>query len=249
LETRVYGGRREVAVSLAGEIAALIRERSARGRVAVLGLATGRTPIGVYAELVRLHREDGLDFAGVVAFNLDEFEGMGPDNPGSFSRFLHQHLFDHVNLDPARIYMLPGEAPHASAAAEAYEAQIRDAGGIDLQILGVGLNGHVGFNEPGTEPDSRTRRVELHEVTRARYAESLAGESPTHALTMGIATILEARSLRLLALGAGKADIVASLLHGRPRAEVPASLLRDHPDLRLLMDEEAAPQAIAEDPA
>ncbi|MEM7306677.1 MAG: glucosamine-6-phosphate deaminase [Planctomycetota bacterium] len=242
MELRVFGERREAELALAREIAELVRLRRDEGRGAVLGLATGRTPVGVYAELVRMHREEGLDFARVVTFNLDEFEGVSADAPGSFRRFMHEHLFAHVNLAPECVHLLRSDLTGAAAAAhcEEYEAAIRDAGGIDLQVLGVGLNGHVGFNEPGSPRDSRTRRVELHPVTRRSYSDGLGEEAPTHALSMGIATILEARRLRVLALGAHKADIVAELLRGEPRAEVPASLLHGHPDVRLLTDPEAA---------
>ena len=243
----VYGKRSEAEAALAREVRDLIRERNAKGRKAVLGLATGRTPVGVYAELVRMHHEEGLDFSGVITFNLDEFEGLPDDHPGSFKRFMREQLFGHINLGGQNIHLLPGNADNPEEACIAYEDAIQEAGGIDLQILGVGLNGHIGFNEPGSARDSRTRRVELHAVTRGSYAESLGCEAPTHALTMGIGTILEARQLRILALGTRKADIVAELLRGEPREEIPASFIQGHADARILVDEAAAPAAIAGD--
>ena len=235
---------------LADEIAELVRAGAAAGRRVVLGLATGRTPLGVYAELVRRHRAEGLSFAHVVTFNLDEFEGLAPDDPGSFRRFMADALFDHVDLDPANTHLLPSDAgaDHERACA-AFDAAIAAAGGIDLQVLGVGLNGHVGFNEPGSPADSRTRRVALHPVTRESYAASLGREAPTHALTMGIATIAAARRLRILALGDAKAPIVAEVLRGEPRVEVPATLLNGHADARLLLDEAAAAALTPEESA
>ena len=237
----MFESGREAEVSLAQELAQLVRSRTAQGRPCVLGLATGRTPVGTYAELVRMHREEGLDLSGVVTFNLDEFEGLDPRDPGSFRAFMAEHLFDHVNVSPANIHLLPSDAgADWERACAAFEQAIRDAGGIDLQVLGVGLNGHIGFNEPGSAADSRTRRVTLDPVTRESYARSLGRPAPTHALTMGIGTILEARSLRAIVLGAHKASIVAELLDGAPRPEVPASYLHGHPDVRLMADLAAA---------
>jgi glucosamine-6-phosphate deaminase len=238
MEVQVFATAHEADLALAGEIAGLVR--AGAGRV-VLGLATGRTPLGVYAELARMHRAEGLSFREVVTFNLDEFDGLAADDPGSFRVFMHEHLFDHVDLDPANVHLLPADAGACGAAACAeFEAAIRAAGGIDLQVLGIGLNGHVGFNEPGSPADSRTRRVALHPVTRRSYGASLGRAAPTHALTMGIATIREARALRVLAFGRSQAELVARFFAGEPRAELPATLLRDHPDARVLVDAAAA---------
>jgi len=245
MELSVHPDARHAERKLALSIARGIRGAAERGERFTLGLATGRTPLGVYRELARMHREEGLSFAGVTTFNLDEFDGLAPDDPSSFRRFMTERLFELVDLDPAAVHLLPSDAADPAAACAEFEAAIRAAGGIDLQVLGIGLNGHVGFNEPGSLASSRTRRVALHPVTRRSYGDSLGRVAPTHALTMGIATIREARALRILALGSAKADIVAELLDGPPREEVPATLLRDHPDLRLIVDEPAAAKARA----
>lgn len=238
LRLEVFPTARAAELELAREVAALVR---ARGRV-VLGLAAGATPVGAYAELVRLHRAEGLSFAGVVAFHLDELEGLPPGDPRAFGAFLRAHLLDHIDLEPGNVHLLPGDAGSAgtAAACAAYEAEIRAAGGIDLQVLGLGANGHVGFNEPGSPRGSRTRRVGLHPETRAPYDAVAGAGAPTHALTMGVATILAARKLRMLALGERKAAVVAELFRGAPRAELPATFLREHPDARLLADAAAA---------
>lgn len=235
MELRAFEERRAAEVAVAAEIAALVRDAGRAGGRCALGLATGSSPLGVYAELARLHREEGLSFAGVEIFHLDEFAGIGPDHPASFRRFLRAGFLDAVDADPRRVHLLAGERP-AEEVCPAYEAEIRAAGGIDLQILGLGVNGHVGFNEPGSERGSRTRRVELHPVSRAACAASLGREPPAHALTLGIATILEARRLRLLAFGAHKAEVVAALLAGARGRELPASFLRGHPDALLCAD-------------
>lgn len=237
VRSQVFTDRRQAELALAEELAALVRAKP----TAVLGLATGRTPVGVYRELVRMHGEVGLDFSRVVTFNLDEFEGLAPDHPASFRRFMNEHLFDGVNLAPGNTHLLRSDlAPDAAAVHCAdFEERIHAAGGIDLQVLGIGLNGHIGFNEPGSSVDSRTRRIALHPVTRASYEESLGVAAPSHALTMGVATILAARSIRVLAFGARKRAIVRRLLAGDVSSDVPATFLHGHGDVRLLLDAEA----------
>ncbi|MFZ5815147.1 MAG: glucosamine-6-phosphate deaminase [Bacillota bacterium] len=205
---------------------------------AVLGLPTGATPKGFYRALAA----SGLSLAGVTTFNLDEYVGLPREHPESYYTYMKQHLFDHVDLRPENCHLPDGMAADAAAECRRYEEAIRAAGGIDLLLLGLGLNGHIGFNEPGTPWDSRTRKVALAEETRqanARFFDN-PDEVPTHALTMGIGTILEARRILLLASGAAKAAIVREMLEGVPRVEVPATALQTHPAVTVLLDKEAA---------
>ena len=208
----------------------------------VLGLATGGTPVGCYRELVRRHREEGLDFSRVTTFNLDEYVGLPPGHAQSYHRFMREQLFDHVNLDPARTHLPNGLATDPAAHAAAYEEAIRQAGGIDLQLLGIGHNGHIAFNEPGASLDSRTRVVRLREETieaNGRFFDDPA-DVPRTAVTMGIGTILEARRLVLLATGQDKAEAVWRALRGPIHGEHPASMLRTHPDVTFVLDRAAA---------
>ena len=229
---------------VAAEIARLIRERAAQGRTAVLGLATGSTPTGVYEELVRLHREQQLSFRNVITFNLDEYWPMQPDRLQSYVRFMNEHLFDHVDVDRANVHipdgtLAPGEVNEACAA---YECAIREAGGIDLQLLGIGRTGHIGFNEPGSPRDSRTRRITLDRVTRMDAASDFFGEwnVPRQALTMGVGTILAARRILLVAFGEGKAPIVRQSIEGPVTPSVAASFLQQHGGTEFVLDEAAA---------
>ena len=238
--TFVVEDAREAARAIAAEVAALIRESANP----VLGLATGHTPISTYEELVALHRERGLSFAGVTTFNLDEYVGLPDGHPASFRAFMERHLFDAVDLDPTRTFF-PRPASSGEETVQngtAYEQAIREADGIDLQLLGLGRNGHVAFNEPGSTRDSRTRVVELSESTRGANARDFpeGEEVPRAAMTMGIATILEARRLRVLAFGAHKSEVVARLLTDEIGPGVPATFLREHPDVELWIDPAAA---------
>lgn len=239
VRTLVVGHAREAARQVAAEIAGLVTERPE----CALGLATGHTPIATYAELVELHHA-GLDFGRVRTFNLDEYEGLGPAHPGSFRAFMTQHLFEPAGFDPKRTCFPVGRTldEDAALAAARFEAAIADAGGIDLQLLGIGGNGHIAFNEPGAARASRTRRVELAEFTRNANARDFPAGSvvPRHAMTMGIGTILETRRLRVLAFGEHKAEIVRRTLHDPVGPEVPATFLREHPDVVLWLDEAAA---------
>lgn len=207
----------------------------------VLGLATGSTPIGLYAELVELHRREGLDFARVATFNLDEYYGLDADDPRSYKRFMWEHLFSQVNLDRGRTHVPCGSARDPEAECIRYEQMIQAAGGIDLQVLGIGLNGHIGFNEPGSAPDSRTRVVRLADQTvQVNRAKTDAEELPMFAMSMGIGTIMEARQIMLLADGDAKADIVRQALQGPVTCDVPASLVQRHPDVTVFLDRPAA---------
>ncbi|MFN0007829.1 MAG: glucosamine-6-phosphate deaminase [Planctomycetota bacterium] len=223
--------REEAEAELAREVAALVRER----RRVVLGLATGDTPSGLYRELARQRREEGLDFAEVVTFNLDEYLDLPSGHPASFSRWMLERVFEPLGIAGANRHV-----PAADCAA--YERSIREAGGIDLQILGIGRNGHIAFNEPPSFRDSRTREVRLHAWTREDAVPMFGGlaEVPTRAVTMGIGTILDAKRIRVLAFGPRKAEIVRRALEGPIDPEVPASFLRDHADLRIWLDREAA---------
>jgi glucosamine-6-phosphate deaminase len=222
----------DVAREVAMRIARLVRERAAEGRHCVLGLATGSTPIGVYRELIRMHHEDGLSLAHVVTFNLDEYYPMAPDSVHSYHRYMWENFFDHVDIPRPSIHLPRGDlAPHEIAAhVREYEERIAAAGGIDFQILGIGKTGHIGFNEPGSSAESRTRKVILDLITRRDAAADFFGEEnvPREAITMGIATILGAREIAILATGEHKAAIVRRAVEGDIDMEVAATFLQRH---------------------
>ncbi len=232
-----------LAEGVARRIADLIRARAVEGRQAVLGLATGSTPVGVYRELVRMHRDEGLSFANVETFNLDEYWPMDPTSIHSYRRFMAEHLFDLVDLDPARCHVLPGNIPkeQVDSACLDYEARIRAAGGIDIQLLGIGKTGHIGFNEPGSGIDSRTRLITLDAVTRRDAAADFFGEAnvPRQAITMGVASILEAREILLLATGEHKATILRRAVEGEIDHAVAATFLQRHGNATIYADQAA----------
>ena len=210
----------------------------------VFGLATGRTPIPLYEELARLTAAKRLDWSKATTFNLDEFAGLAPEDPGSYRRFMEDHLFRHTNLDPARINFLAGTADPDEECVR-YERAIAAAGGIDIQILGIGTNGHIGFNEPDRGLESHTHRVRLREETRRSNADLFGGDInrvPTEALSMGMAAILQARSVLLLAHGESKAGCIERVVNGPLTTELPASFLQLHPDVDLILDDAAASQ-------
>jgi glucosamine-6-phosphate deaminase len=219
-------------------IAALIRSRPH----AVLGLATGSTPLRTYEELIRLHQEEGLDFSQLTSFNLDEYVGLGPTHPQSYRYFMQHHLFDHLNIRPAHTHVPDGRALDLAASCRLYEERIRDAGGIDLQLLGIGSDGHIAFNEPGSSLGSRTRVKTLAGETlrdNARFFGS-ADKVPRLAITMGVGTILEARCCLLIAYGENKADAIQKSVEGPVTAQVTASALQLHRDVTVIIDELAA---------
>jgi glucosamine-6-phosphate deaminase len=208
----------------------------------VLGLATGGTPLGTYQELIRLHREEGLDFSQVTSFNLDEYVGLGPAHPQSYRYFMQHHLFDHINIGPSRVHVPDGRALDFAASCRLYEERIREAGGIDLQLLGVGSDGHIAFNEPGSSLGSRTRVKTLAGETlrdNARFFGSL-DKVPRLAITMGVGTILEARCCLLIAYGANKADAIRNTIEGAVTSQVTASALQLHREVIVVIDEQAA---------
>jgi len=228
----------EIAVASARIFAEEIR----RNPAIILGLATGSTPVGMYNELIRLHKEDGLDFSGVISFNLDEYLGLAPDHRQSYRYFMDNNLFNHINIDKSNTHILDGLSRHPERVCREFEEDINKAGGIDLQLLGIGGNGHIAFNEPGCGLDSRTGIVNLTEKTikdNGRFFEN-ASDVPRQALTMGIATILEAKKIVLLAVGEAKAVAVAEAVKGSVSSKVPASYLQYHSDCTFIIDEEAA---------
>jgi glucosamine-6-phosphate deaminase len=207
----------------------------------VLGLPTGNTPIGMYKQVVAECKQEYHCFRDVVTFNLDEYVGIPRDHPGSYFSYMQQHLFSHVDIDPKNTYIPNGRAPDLKVECERYERTIKNAGGLALTFLGLGSNGHIAFNEPGTPFDSRTHAVALSESTRKSNAAFFLDQPvPTHAITMGIATILESREIILLASGVKKRDAIARLRSGQQSVDFPASALWVHPNVRVLVDEAAA---------
>jgi len=244
IRTVVVEDHEDIARLVANRIATLIGERNASGEQTVLGLATGSTPIGVYRELIRMHKEDGLSFADVVTFNLDEYYPMPKDSIHSYHRFMWENLFSHIDIKPENVHIPPGDLPRQDVeeAAQRYELAIERAGGIDFQILGIGKTGHIGFNEPGSGADSRTRLVTLDTVTRRDAAADFFGEEyvPREAVTMGVATILGAREIAIIATGEHKSSIVKRAVEGDIDVEVAATFLQRHPNTTFYVDHSAA---------
>jgi glucosamine-6-phosphate deaminase len=234
----------DVARRIAGRMAEVIRDRHRAGRNAVLGLATGSTPIGIYRELIRLHRDEGLDLSRVVTFNLDEYYPMASDSLHGYQRFMRENFFEHVNVDPRHVHIPRGDLPRDAIEAHGrdYEQAIHEAGGIDFQILGIGQTGHIGFNEPGSSATSRTRLVALDTITRRAAAADFFGAEnvPVEAITMGVGTILEAREIVLVATGEHKAAIVKRAVEGGIDHEVAATYLQRHPNATVYLDAAAA---------
>lgn len=208
----------------------------------VLGLATGGTPVGIYEQLVAWYNKDDLDFAEVTTINLDEYCGLPRSHPESYWSFMHRHLFDHVNVAEECVHLPDGNNPDAAAECAAYDAVIQSAGGVDLQLLGIGHDGHIGFNEPGAAFELGTHCVNLTEATIEANKRFFAhrDEVPRQAYTMGIKTIMQARKVLLAASGADKAEILYKALYGPVTPELPASILQLHPDLTVVLDEGAA---------
>jgi glucosamine-6-phosphate deaminase len=244
IRTIVVDDHQHIARLVANRIATLITEKQAAGERTVLGLATGSTPIGVYRELIRMHREEGLSFRGVITFNLDEYFPMRGESIHSYRRFMWENLFSQIDIDPRSVHIPQGEVAREDVDDECrrYEDAIARAGGIDFQILGIGKTGHIGFNEPGSGAESRTRLVMLDAVTRRDAAADFFGEDfvPREALTMGIATILEAREIAILATGEHKAPIVQRAVEGEIDVEVAATFLQHHPNTTFYVDRAAA---------
>lgn len=238
MEIVVTSARLSASASAAAFIAGVVRRKPDT----VLGLATGSTPLALYAELVRLHVQEGLDFSRCTSFNLDEYIGLAATHRASYRRFMDENLFSQINLPAERIHIPDGMARDVRQHCLDYEAAIRGAGGIDVQVLGIGTDGHIGFNEPTSSLSSRTRIKTLTQRTMRDNARFFSDgeEVPRHVITMGIGTILETRSVVLLAFGEEKAAAVAEMVEGPLTAMVPASALQLHPEAKIFLDEAAA---------
>lgn len=241
---KIWDDSKSASRHVARAIANLIRERQEDGKKAVLGLATGSSPIQVYAELVRMHREEGLSFKNVITFNLDEYYPMQPNAEQSYVQFMNEHLFDHVDIIRENIHIPDGTIPMEKVEdfCERYEKLIDYHGGIDIQLLGIGRTGHIGFNEPGSWENSTTRMVRLDGLTRKDAIKDFGSEEnvPYRAITMGIASIFKARKIYIMAWGSHKASIVKEAVEGDISPAIPATFLQEHPNVRFHIDEPAA---------
>jgi len=244
IDTRVFRSSNIASKAIADRIAQVIREKARKNRKCVLGLATGSSPKGVYKELIRLHNEEGLSFKNVVTFNLDEYYPMKDGTLQSYWRFMHEQFFDHIDISPENIHIPNGTLgiDEARAYCDSYETAIQEAGGLDLQILGIGRTGHIGFNEPGSGANSLTRLITLDNLTRIDAAKDFFGleHVPKKAITMGVGTILNAKEIILMAWGEGKASIIRETLEDHITDQVPATYLQTHANCTFYLDEEAA---------
>lgn len=240
----VYASQQEASAQVAQRIASIIKDKQAKGENAVLGLATGATPIKVYKELIRLHREEGLSFENVVTFNLDEYYPMQPTAEQSYVAFMDKNLFSHVNIPRENINIPDGtlRAEEIQAYCEAYEQKISKLGGLDIQLLGIGRTGHIGFNEPGSAPNSGTRLVTLDDLTRRDASRDFGGKEnvPTKAITMGVGTIFKAKEIVLMAWNEKKAEIVKKAVEGEISSDIPATYLQMSDHVEFILDEDAA---------
>ena len=244
LPVTVYDNQQEAAIAVARRIAKLIRDKAAKNEKTILGLATGVTPVGIYAELVRLHREEGLSFSNVITFNLDEYYPMQPNSAQSYVTFMNDNLFNHIDIDRDNVHIPDGtlHLEEVPAFCLDYEQQITKLGGLDLQILGIGRTGHIGFNEPGSAPNSGTRLVTLDDLTRNDASRDFGGKQnvPTKAVTMGIGTIFKAREIILMAWSQKKAPIIKKAVEGEISGEVPATYLQLSDHVEFVLDAAAA---------
>ncbi len=240
----VFDDAQSASLAVAHEIADLITLKQSEGLPCVLGLATGSSPVKVYKELVRLHKEEGLSFKNVITFNLDEYYPMEKNDPQSYWHFMHKHLFDHIDINPANIHIPNGtiEKSKIREYCNEYEEKIQKAGGIDFQLLGIGRTGHIGFNEPGSNVNSATRMVTLNKVTKTDAAETFGGYKnvPEKAITMGVGTVLSARRIVLLAWGVNKASIIQKTIEGDVSTQIPATFLQEHENTTFVIDQTAA---------
>ncbi|MGE0590265.1 MAG: glucosamine-6-phosphate deaminase [Cyclobacteriaceae bacterium] len=243
VNTKIFQTSEEGSRFVAQEIAGLIKSRQAEGRNCVLGLATGSTPTSVYANLIKLHQE-GLSFKNVITFNLDEYYPMSPNSLQSYVRFMKELLFDHIDIKPENIHIPDGTVPREKVNdfCKAYEQKIEAVGGIDLQVLGIGRTGHIGFNEPGSSERTTTRLITLDQVTRVDAASDFFGEEnvPTKAITMGVGTILKSKKIIMMAWGEGKAPIVRQAVEGTVTDQVPSTYLQLHDNAVVVLDEPAS---------
>ncbi len=246
LPVTVYPDASFASKKVAKRIANLIKAKNETGEKTILGLATGATPVKVYAELVRMHREEGLSFANVITFNLDEYFPMKPDAVQSYVTFMNENLFDHINIPKENIHIPDGTLKQEDVAAFCleYERKISEYGGLDLQVLGIGRTGHIGFNEPGSAPNSGTRLVTLDDLTRRDASHDFGGKEnvPVKAITMGIGTIFKAREIILMAWNSKKASIIKKAVEGEISSDVPATYLQLSDNVEFVLDEGAAEQ-------
>lgn len=244
IDTSTYVTAEEACTTVANEIAALIQHKQRNGQTTVLGLATGATPKKVYAALVHLHRTKGLSFKNVVTFNLDEYYSLQPGALQSYRLFMEENLFNHIDIDKANCFIPNADIPQENIKqhCEAYERKIEAYGGIDFQLLGIGRNGHIGFNEPGSHVSSSTRLITLDHMTRfdAAYEFGSLANVPRKAITMGVGTILKSKRIVLLAWGERKASIIKQAVEGPVTEFVPASYLQGHPNAEFVLDESCA---------
>ncbi|ODS77593.1 MAG: glucosamine-6-phosphate deaminase [Cytophagaceae bacterium SCN 52-12] len=244
IPTHIYANSKDASKAVAIEIAELIRRKQSEGKPCILGLATGSSPKTVYAELVRMHREEGLSFKNVISYNLDEYYPMEPDSIYSYHRFMKEQLFDHVDIPSGNFHLPDGTLPaqRIQEFCREYEQQIEEAGGLDFQLLGIGGNGHIGFNEPGSLINSHTRLITLDHSTRAAAAAEFGGlhKVPRRAITMGVTTILNAKRIVLLAWGERKAAVISGAVEGEVTEKNPASYLQTHQNSTFIIDQHAA---------
>lgn len=241
IPTRIFDSSKEASLSVAREIADLIKERNKTNKNTVLGLATGSTPTQIYDELVRIHKEEKLTFKNVITFNLDEYYPMEPDSLHSYVKFMNEYLFKHLDIPKNQIHIPDGTLAKDDVYnfCVNYEKEIEKAGGLDIQILGIGRTGHIGFNEPGSSDDSRTRLIALDQLTILDAASGFFGAEnvPKRAITMGVGTIMKAKKIYLMAWGEGKAEIIQKTVEGEIDKLVPASFLQKHSDVEVILDE------------
>ena len=248
MHTEIFPSSAIASIAVAEEIANLIKAKAERGEMAVLGLATGSSPIRVYAELVRMHKQDGLSFINVVTFNLDEYAGLEKEHHQSYHYFMHEHLFGQVDILPDNINI-----PSGTVAPEElnqfcidYELKIKSYGGLDFQLLGIGRTGHIGFNEPGSHRKSATRQITLDHITRSDASKDFAGidNVPRKAVTMGVGTIMKANRIIMLSWGEGKSEVTKEMIEGEITGDLPASFLQDHTNVTVLLDDAASSDMI-----
>lgn len=244
IHTEIFEESSEASITIAHEIAYLIRSKQDKGENCVLGLATGSSPTAVYDELVRLHKDEGLSFKNVITFNLDEYFPMQPDALQSYVRFMKEYLFDHIDIDPENVNIPDGtiNKEDSETYCRNYEQKIEDSGGLDLQVLGIGRTGHIGFNEPGSGINSPTRMITLDHLTRVDAASDFFSQDnvPRKAITMGVGTIMKSKRIILMAWGEGKSSIIQKTVEGPVSDQVPATYLQDHPGVTIVLDAAAS---------
>ena len=244
IPTEIFESSADASRAVAEEIASLIRQKAAKNEQCILGLATGSTPKTLYGQLIQMHQEEGLSFKNVITFNLDEYYPINPEALQSYVRFMNEYLFDHVDIPKENIHIPDGtlDKDKVFDYCQQYEQKIADYGGLDMQILGIGRTGHLGFNEPGSGVNSRTRLITLDHMTIVDAASDFFGEEnvPRKAITMGVGTILAAKRIVLMAWGEGKAGIIQKAVEGSVSDKIPATYLQEHENVSVIIDEAAS---------